>query len=87
MRPLSLSGGPPRNDVQAQLQWIMSAIRQIELASNEADVTIIAKNFAISGSFTPTRTLDAGSPTLANVVAVLATIIQDLQKGGANRTT
>lgn len=87
MRPLSLSGGPGNGSVQAQLQWIMSAIRQIERASNEADITIIAQNFAITGAFTPTRTLDAGSPTLANVVAVLATLLQDFQKGGANRTT
>lgn len=86
MRPISIGGGASGSS-KDQIAWILRALRTIEQASNDADISIIAQNFSITGAFTPTRTLDAGSPTLANVVAVLATFIQDHQKGGSNRTT
>jgi hypothetical protein len=86
VRSLSLPGGLSGN-TQQQLRWILSALRAIEQASYDSDLTTIFQNYSVTGAFTATRSLDATTPTLANVVAVLATIIQDCQKGGANRTT
>ncbi len=64
---------------------IQSVLNQIFRASQEADVVDIGGAFTISGTFTPTRTLNVTSPTLANAVAVLATLISDLQHGGATK--
>lgn len=86
MRSVSLPGGLTGNTA-SQLRWVLSALRAIEQASYDSDLTTIFQNYAVSGAFTATRSLNAAAPTLANVVAVLATIIQDCQKGGANRTT
>jgi len=66
---------------------IQSVFNQIFRASQEADVVDIGQAFTISGSFTPTRTLNVTSPTLANIAAVLATLISDLQRGGSTKTT
>jgi hypothetical protein len=66
---------------------VATALREIELASAEVDLTDIAIAFTISGTYTPTRTLNVTSPTLANAVAVLATFIDDCKRGGPNRST
>jgi hypothetical protein len=63
------------------------AIRQIVLASAEVDLLTIAGAFNNSGTYTPTRTLNVTSPTISNVVAVLATFIDDCKRGGQNRST
>lgn len=60
---------------------------QIFDASQDNDTIDIANAFTISGTYTATRTLNVTSPTLANIAAVLATLIADLQRGGTNRTT
>lgn len=81
MRKLSrpqMPGVPPN---------VASIFNQIFDASNENDTIDIASAFTITGSFTATRNLNVTSPTLANAVAVLATLITDLQRGGTNRTT
>lgn len=66
---------------------IQSMFNQIIEASQTGDITDIGNAFTITGTFTPTRTLNVTSPTLANVVAVVATLLADLKAGGANRTT
>lgn len=85
MKRLSL--GTPGQSPEAKLDWIVTSLRKIEDASRGNDPVIIAQNYTLTGTNTATRNLNLTAPTLANVVAVLATIIQDLQKGGANRTT
>jgi hypothetical protein len=64
-----------------------SALQAIELASAEVDLLDIANAFIVSGTYTPTRTLNVTTPTLANAVAFLATFIDDCKRGGSNRST
>lgn len=66
---------------------IQRVFNLIFAASQDADVVDIAQNFQITGTFTPTRDLNVTSPSLANIAAVLATLLSDFQSGGANRTT
>lgn len=68
------------NDIQALFNEIIQA-------SQDADVTDIGGAYTITGSFTETRTLNVTAPTTANIAAVLATLILDLQRGGSTRTT
>lgn len=67
-------------------QNIQNVFNEIFRASQEADVVDIGNGFTISGSFTETRTLNVAAPTAANIAAVLATLIRDLQRGGATKT-
>lgn len=64
-----------------------SAIKAIIQASAEVDTTDIFAPYSITGTFTETRILNVTTPTLANIAAVLATIITDCQRGGSTRTT
>lgn len=66
---------------------IQAVLDEIFRASNENDTIDISNAFTIQGTFTATRTLNVTAPTLANVAAVLATLIQDMQRGGTNRNT
>lgn len=66
---------------------IQSIFNEIYRASQEADIVDIGAAYTISGSFTPTRTLNVTAPTTANLAAVLATLISDLQSGGATKST
>lgn len=68
----------------SELQALFNEIIQ---ASQDGDITDIGGAYTITGTFTETRTLNVTSPTLANAVAVLATLILDLQRGGSTRTT
>ncbi len=76
MRPVTIN---PHN--------VPAALLEIERASHEADTTEMAQNFTFDAAFTQTLQLAVASPTLANTNAVLATLIQILQKGGINRAT
>ena len=64
--------------------WVLRAFAEIERQSFN-DVHVIAKDFSVTGH-TATRTLNAGTATLANVANVLCTFIEDLQKRGMKRT-
>lgn len=66
---------------------IQALFNQIVEASQSGDIVDIGNAYTITGTFTPTRNLNVTAPTLANAVAVLATLISDLKSGGANRTT
>jgi hypothetical protein len=76
MRPVTLNPSDPQ-----------SALREIETASHENDLVEIAQNFSSTGTLTPTYSINLASPTAANVAAVLATLLEVMQKGGLNRTT
>jgi hypothetical protein len=75
------------NTAGVQDQAVKALFDEIFRASNENDTVDISQAFTISGTFTATRKLNVTAPTLANVVAVLATLIQDMQRGGTNRNT
>lgn len=68
-------------------QEIQSLFNEIIQASQDADVTDIGGAYTITGTFIETRTLNVTTPTTANIAAVLATLIFDLQRGGATRST
>lgn len=63
------------------------ALREIELASAEVNITDIAAAFVIEGTYTETRTLNVGVSTLAQTQAFIATLINDFKRGGSNRST
>lgn len=66
---------------------IKAALDEIQRASQEGDTVDIASPYVITGTFTETRALNLTTPTAANIAAVLATLIQDLKRGGNSRTT
>ena len=66
---------------------VQQSLREIERASREGDTTEMAQNFSFTGTVNDTFTLNLTAPTLANTAAVLATLLQLMQKGGLNRTT
>lgn len=76
---------------QGQLQNIppelQSTFNEIFRASQDGDIVDIGQAFSITGTYTQTRALNVTSPTLANIAAVLATFLSDLQAGGATKTT
>lgn len=74
---------PPMIGVPRNIQAVISEICR---ASQDGDIVDIGQAYTISGTFTATRTLNVTSPTLANAVAVLATLISDLQHGGSTKT-
>jgi hypothetical protein len=76
MRPVTLNPHDP-----------VSSLREVERASHEADIVEMAQNIMFDAAVTQTLELLVASPTLANTNAVLATLLQILQRGGLNRTT
>ena len=83
MRPVQIS-----NSIgQIKDLHTREALREIELASQEANIVDIAQAFTIEGAFTETRTLNVGVSTLTETQAFIATLISDLKRGGAFRTT
>lgn len=82
MRKMSQPSQMPGVDPQVQ-----KVFNQIFAASRDADGVDIGGAFTLNGTFTETRTLNVSAPTLANVAAVIATLLLDLQRGGQNRTT
>ncbi len=76
MRPVTLNPGN-----------IQASFNEIEAASHEGDTVEIAQNFSFTGTPVTTLNLNLTAPTAANVAAVLATLLEIMQKGGINRTT
>lgn len=84
MRPVSL-GRPTRSDELDQWKkWVESCFAELERASHE-DISAVAGDFTVTGH-TLTRTLDAGTATLADVTDVLCTFIEDLRNRGSKRS-
>lgn len=81
MRPIRFSGQPSAPG-QQQIQWILNALGMIQTNSN-IDAMVIAAGYTVK-NYTPTRTLNAGTATLADVANVLATILADLKAQGAS---
>jgi hypothetical protein len=66
---------------------VQASFNEIEAASGENDVIDIGQNFSFTGTPTTTTNLNVAAPTAANCAAVLATLLEIMQKGGINRTT
>ena len=75
MRRVNLNPNNPR-----------AALKEIERASQDNDITDIGQSFTLDATPVQTTQLLVASPTLANTNAVLATLLQTLQKGGINRS-
>lgn len=83
MRPVAL-GKPARKEIEEWKKWAEACFYELERASHEDLATVVA-DFTVTGH-TDTRTLDAGTATLADVTDVLCTLIQDLQNRGMKRS-
>lgn len=81
MRRLTL-GRPSGSE---DIGWAHRALKEIERASIE-DIEQVMDDYTIEGTFTETRTLDGGAATLDELRAFVATLVQDLQKRGQNRS-
>lgn len=66
---------------------VADAIRELVNASADENIIDIAAPFTVDGSYTETRELHVGTSTLEETQAFLATLIDDLKRGGQNRTT
>jgi hypothetical protein len=65
---------------------VRAALADIVTASRLNDLVAIAQNYSITGTVTTTRTLNVSTATASQIANFVATLILDLQKGGANRT-
>lgn len=85
MRQIAL-GAPPIVDgkeMQMYLDWVTEALAEIERASYDDAITVVDA-YTVE-NHTPTRTLDAGTAVLADVIDVLCTLIEDLKNRGVKR--
>lgn len=83
MRPLSL-GRPNLNDPKIWKDWVEKCLNEIERASQE-DLSAVAADFTVT-NYTPTRTLNAGTASTADIANVLCTLIDDLRNRGMKRS-
>ena len=85
MRPLPRAQRPPTTaDLNTKVEWCITMIGRIVDAS-QAEPLAIADPFQVDNLATPTRALDAGAGALADVRAVLATLLADMKKRGMHR--
>ena len=85
MKVVVLGQLPPGASVDQKINWIMQSLRTIELASQQEEVARIADSYTTTGTITVTRDINVTSPSTANVVAVLATLLDDIRKRGVRR--
>lgn len=85
MRQVALGSPPPVNnkELQAYFAWVRGALAEIERASYDDAITVV-DSYTVE-NHAPTRTLDAGTAVLADVVDVLCTLIEDLKNRGVKR--
>lgn len=83
MRPVSLGRPAAKQDEQWKT-WVEDCFAELELAAQE-DVATMVRDFTVS-NYTATRTLDAGTATLADVANTLCTLIRDMQNRGMKRS-
>ena len=85
MRPITLAPSPAGNDPAAWFQWIRACLSEIERASQEEPVQIF-DSYSSDVPATTTRQINVTTPAPANLAAVLATLIADMQARGVTRT-
>lgn len=66
---------------------VADALNEIINASADENLIDIAAPYTADGAYTETRELHVGTSTLAETQALIATLIEDLKRGGQNRTT
>jgi hypothetical protein len=81
MRPVTLNLAAIKDPA------VVAALREIMMSSNLNDIVKIASNYTITGTLTITRTLNVSTATQTQIANFIGTLILDLQKGGANRTS
>jgi hypothetical protein len=65
---------------------VRAVLSELATASRLNDIVTIAQNYSISGAVTTTRSLTPSTATATQVANFVATLILDLQRGGAFRT-
>lgn len=81
MRQYQIIGGPLKGQ---EAPWIINQLHQISSCSQQ-EAAAVADAYTIANPPpTPVRTLDLNTATLADLLAVVATIIRDLQLRGTN---
>jgi hypothetical protein len=85
MRPVAFGPLPFNAGTEQKIDWIVRALQEVELASNE-DPIAVADSYGTDTSFTTTRILNVTAPTASNIAAVLASFLADLRKRGVNRS-
>lgn len=84
MKPVTL-GPLGIGSVEQRLKSIEAALQVIASATQEEPIRVF-DSYSSDSAATVTRQVLIGAPTTANVAAVLATLIADMQKRGVNRT-
>jgi hypothetical protein len=85
MRPVAFGPLPFNAGTEQKIDWIVRALQEVELASNE-DPIAVADSYGTDTTFTTTRILNVTAPTASNIAAVLASFLADLRKRGVNRS-
>jgi hypothetical protein len=65
---------------------VRAVLSELATASRLNDIVTIAQNYQISGAVTTTRSLTPSTATTTQVANFVATLILDVQRGGAFRT-
>lgn len=86
MRRYSVKAPPRNSDKETIERWLIGELRDIETSFRLGDVGPIADSYTVS-NFTETRTLDASTATLSDILDVFCTFIDDLQQRGTKRGT
>jgi hypothetical protein len=87
MRPIHVPPMPIAPTTTDLADWLRQLAMEIEVASHDNDIALLAENYTQTGSLTETRALDVGSPDLTNVVRVLGTLLADMRAGGSTLRT
>lgn len=72
-------GNPPAGDA-ARIEWMIKALNEINNATFEDDVKLIAAAYTVT-NFTTSRTLDGATATLADLINIFGTLVMDLRAG------
>lgn len=79
MRPLTFGAQTCQDPIAEQ------KFAEIERASRENDPQAIAQEYE-TGTYTELRTINVGTSTLTQTQQVLASLLDDLARGGSKRT-
>ena len=77
-------GVPPQDDASFK-QWVVSALSEIENASQEG-IELVADAYTITGTITESRSFNAGTADATALRNIIATFINDLKKRGSKAT-
>lgn len=84
MRRIHFHSAPP-SDAQGKANWLVNAVREIEMASQEETSDVADKFTVTNAPAGGVYTFDAATATLQDVRDVLATFLLDMKRRGATR--